>query len=388
MPGAAGPVIGRFCSAVDAGLRAIDLTLVTTAAEHAANAVLAGGRLFATGSEDFVSEAVVRGGGLMMVQALGDSVCRPGDAVLVGWTLGSGTAQQRCSDPELAVLLRSLSSTGALVVGIGPAESVGEVPRGSTAAGRWFHLNSCAPGLDGVADILADRHPYALHSLQNIALLWALTAELTAALTRHGEMPVFYQSVLVEGARKRNATHQAASMAKDRLSTQRVKGNAGPTKFEASHTVPPQPVGVLGGRYLAELRARLAALAAGATEPVAKAVALCVDARSRGHTLHTYLIGHFPVHQSGQPGDPKVLSVLTDGRHGELPSEEVREPMSSSSVAYYERSIITLPLRLRMRATADDEMSACSGIANESKARRCVLPCGVLQKAESVLRDL
>ena len=343
MPGAGRPVFGRFCSAVDAGLRAIDLTLVTAAAEHAANALMAGGRLFATGSEDFVSEAVVRGGGMMMVEALSD-VCRPGDVVLVGWTLGSGTTKHR-SDPELGLLLRSLNSTGALVVGIGPAESVDEAPRETTAAGRWFHLASLAPGLNDVADILVDRHPYALHSLQNIALLWALTAELTAALTRHGEMPVFYQSVLVEGARKRNAMHQADSMAKDRISTQRVKGSDGPAKLEATHTVPPQPPGVLGGRYLDELRARLATLAARCIEPVAKAVELCVDARSRGRTLHTYLIGHFPVHQSGKPGDPKVLSVLTDGRHGELPSEEVRA--HELIIHYdYERSISTYESRI------------------------------------------
>ena len=35
------------------------------------------------------------------------------------------------------------------------------------------------------------------------------------------------------------------------------------------------------------------------------------------------LIGHFPVHQTGRPGDPGVLTVLEDGRHGELPSEDV-----------------------------------------------------------------
>ena len=258
---ATSPVVTRLCHAVDAGLRELDLPLVTAAAERVATTVLAGGRLFATGSADFTSEAVVRGGGLMIVEPLaaGGGECGPGDAVLVGWTLECGSAEERS---ELGALLRSLASAGACVVGIGPAEAVDALPSGS-AAESFYHLPSRAPGLVIVAEALTGRHPYALHSLQNIALLWVLTAELTAALTRQGDMPVFWQSVLVEGARERNAAHEAAStarlIAEDGISTQRSEGNDGRARLEANHVVPPQPVGALGERYISELQARLAA---------------------------------------------------------------------------------------------------------------------------------
>jgi hypothetical protein len=127
-------------------------------------------------------------------------------------------------------------------------------------------------------------------------------------------MPVFWQSVLVEGARERNAAHEAASKAQiQQPSSIEMDDNDGPARLEATHTVPPQPAGALGEQYLAELRTRLARLASSAAQPIAEAAALCVAARARGNTAHTYLIGHFPVHQSGRPGDPMTLNVLEDG---------------------------------------------------------------------------
>ena len=274
---------------MDAGLRDIDVSRVAAAAESAASAVVAGGRLFVTGSADFVSEARVRGGGMMMVEELtgGSQACRANDVVLVGWTLEVETARQSA---DVEALLYSLSSTAACTIGIGPVAAVDTLPRGCAAGiHAFYHLPSRAPGLDGVADILAGGHPYALHSLQSIALLWVLTAELAAALTRRGEMAVFYQSVLVEGGRERNGEHEAASVARFN-----AKANSGPARLEASHTVPPQPAGKLGGRYVAELRARLAQMADRDAGPVAKAAALCADARSRGNTVHAYLIGTSP----------------------------------------------------------------------------------------------
>ncbi len=352
---------------MDAGLRDIDVSRVAAAAESAASAVVAGGRLFVTGSADFVSEARVRGGGMMMVEELtgGSQACRANDVVLVGWTLEVETARQSA---DVEALLYSLSSTAACTIGIGPVAAVDTLPRGCAAGiHAFYHLPSRAPGLDGVADILAGGHPYALHSLQSIALLWVLTAELAAALTRRGEMAVFYQSVLVEGGRERNGEHEAASVARFN-----AKANSGPARLEASHTVPPQPAGKLGGRYVAELRARLAQMADRDAGPVAKAAALCADARSRGNTVHAYLIGHFPVHQSGRPGDPKVLAVLNDGRHGELPSEEVRTLQS-----LFDKQDAVQLIR--------DSHSASTGVARKSSARRRFLPRGILSKAAGML---
>ena len=100
-------VVARLCGAVSAGLRDLAgdsmMLSVTTTADRVAQQVLAGGRLYAAGAVDFVSEAVVRGGGLMLVEpwtAAARVSCTPADIVLVGWT-GEESAE------ELGALLQS-----------------------------------------------------------------------------------------------------------------------------------------------------------------------------------------------------------------------------------------------------------------------------------------
>ena len=291
------PFVTRLCAAVADGLAAIDMPPLLAAASRVAAQLQDGGRLFAGGSADFVSEAVVRGGGLMIVEAWSaEAGCGPQDAVLVSWTGEE-------DDATRAELLGSLVRSGAAVVGVGPALPLG-LPA-DTPAGSFVHLVAGAPGLERVADALT--HPYPLTSLQSVATLWVFTAELVGALTRLGLMPCVYQSVLVDGARRRNDAHQQASGG----------------RFEPNdHRVPPQPPESLGAAFVADLTQRLGELGSTAASPIAAAATACAAARAKGGTLHAYLIGHFPVHQSGRPGDPGVLAVLEDGRHGELPSEE------------------------------------------------------------------
>eukprot|EP01043_Picozoa_sp_COSAG02_P084638 COSAG02_NODE_22435_length_753_cov_0.522936_1_plen_70_part_10 len=59
----------------------------------------------------------------------------------------------------------------------------------------------------------------------------------------------------------------ARPIAEDKITTTLVvERNSGPARFEASHAVPPQPAGVVGERYVTELRARIAALGNEAAE--------------------------------------------------------------------------------------------------------------------------
>ncbi len=265
---------------------------ITEAGEAVAERLVAGGDLFiASVRPDFVSEGIVRSGGLMMLRAYGpDTTLSPGDTVIFGW---SNTAPGQ----DLALLGR-LRESGAFVVGIGPA------PPGENSGAFLAHVDAfleSAPPLPPLPPGVVERfggEAYPLVSLQNLALLWAFTGEMVAALTRRGRMATMYQSVLVPGARERNARYRSH-------------------RFHEAHEVPPLPAGQVGGRYLEEIGGCLRALReeAPAIERVARA---CAEVRGRGNQVHAFLISHFPVYQWGAPGDPKFMQRL-EVMSGETP---------------------------------------------------------------------
>ena len=283
----------RLLGALLAGVEASRPVLppMALAGERVAALLLAGGRLFiASARPDFVSEGFVRSGGLMLLEECGANGAGPtaGDAVLVGWAN---------ADPEAeGALLQRLAGSGAYLVGIGPGPCAAE--RESTAALDTF-LESKPPL---PADVLSafDGASYPLISLQNLVLLWTFTGELVAALTRRGHMPALYQSVLVPGARQRNERR-------------------GQGRFEGDHRVPPIDPGQLGGTYLNRLGDCLRALASRETEAIEQVARAATAVLRQGRHIHAFLISHFPVHQWGAPGDPRLMCKLSQV-HGETPS--------------------------------------------------------------------
>ena len=281
----------NYLSALLAGVEGLRprLPAISEAADQVAGRLAADGRLLlASVRPDFASEGFIRSGGLMLAEEwTPETVLSPDDAVILGW---SGAPL----DQELE-LLRELCASGALIVGIGPASWAGA----DSQLGADLFLESAIPQSEAVTAPFGGEG-YPLISLQNLVVLWTFTGEIVAALTRIGRMPAMYQSVLVAGARERNA---------------RFVGS----RFHPTHQVPAIPPGQVGGDYLDAIGAILHALIEEETDTIDRVGAACAQVLNDGRVIHAGMISHFPVHQHGAPGDPLYMRRL--GRlDGESPS--------------------------------------------------------------------
>ena len=303
-----------YLEALLAGLEALGerLPAVSNAAGRIAARIEAGGRLFlASVRPDFTSEGHTRSGGLMLAEEwTPEKVLSSEDVVILGW---SGAPPQREWE-----LLQQLRSSGALVAAIGPAGWIWADPRPDD-----LFLDSSVPLREETTAPFGGE-AYPLTSLQNLLLLWVLTGEIVAALTRVGRMPAMYQSVLVPGARDRNARFADSP-------------------FHETHQVPAIPAGRLGGDYLDRMAAILRALIdeeAGAVETVG---AVCAEVLAAGGRVHAGLISHFPMYQLGAPGDPPYMRPLARLR-GESPrvaelEEKLRPGDLFFFLGYYRRPV-------------------------------------------------
>jgi uncharacterized phosphosugar-binding protein len=265
------------------------LSVISQAGEMAAQRLAAGGQLFIAGVRpDFVSEGMVRAGGLMLLKEY-----RPGaevsenDTVIVGGSLTS-------PEQDLA-LLKQLRETGASLIGVGPS-----LNKGFQQSVELWALDSSLPLPSAVVQRFGGAS-YPLVSLQNLVILWTLTGELVGALTRKGLMPTMYQSVAVPGARQRNAQFS-------------------PHRFHPHHSVEPIDEGELGCGYLDALDGCFHRLRDEETEAIERVAEVCVKVKAAGHHNYASLISHFPVYQAGAPGDPKLICPLTP-MSGETPSD-------------------------------------------------------------------
>ncbi|NLF16942.1 MAG: hypothetical protein GX595_06755, partial [Lentisphaerae bacterium] len=242
------------------------------AAAAAAERFLAGGTLWVTGSiPRFDIEWLGRAGGLMAVRALREvSAVQPGDVVVYGSRDGAAAAD--------AAWLRPLRERGAMVVVFAPqdaAAAMGTVADACLTAG----MASTTPRRGEALAVMA------------MADLWAFTGDLAAACSRAGRWPVFWQSVMVPGARERNA---------------RFRG----TTWHEGVAVPPQAPGALGERYLAGIAADLDGLRSQEDRLVA-AGAVVRSAWSGGRTVFHANLGHFEPVRLLDAEPPRALRVLT-----------------------------------------------------------------------------
>lgn len=268
-----------------------DMPKIVAMAEIVASRLIEGGESYiASVRPDFTSEGFIRSGGLMMLKEYqADQKMSAKDVVIVGWT------DTECDETER--LVTDIKSTGAFVVGIGSACGIlgDEVDA--------FLENRMDLADEIVVPFWGATYPFV--SVQNLVLLWAFTGELVAALTRQGYMAAMFQSVLVPGARQRNA-------------------DIGSFRFHTTHTVLPVSPELLGNGYIDKIQACLRRVCDQEIEAIKKVAQACVDVRQRGHSIYAYLISHFPVHQAGAPGDPKFMIPLKVLR-GETPDESELE---------------------------------------------------------------
>ena len=265
------------------------LSAISEVADQVAGRLATDGRLLlASVRPDFTSEGFVRSGGLMLAEEwTPETTLSPNDAVILGW---SGAPP----DQELE-LLQDLRASGALIVGIGPASWAGA----DSALGADLFLESEIP-LSEVVTAPFGGEGYPLISLQNLVVLWTFTGEIVAALTRVGRMPAMYQSVLVAGARDRNAQFVGS-------------------RFHQTHQVPAMPIGQVGGDYLDAIGAILRALIEEEARVIERVGAVCAQVLNDGCVIHVGMISHFPVYQHGAPGDPLYMRRLAR-LDGESPS--------------------------------------------------------------------
>ena len=281
------------------------LPVISEAADQVAGHLAAGGRLLlASARPDFTSEGFVRSGGLMLAEEWRPHTrLAPDDTVILGW---SGAPP----DQELE-LLRDLRASGALIVGIGPAAWAGA----DSALGAGLFLESSLPLPEAVTAPFGGEG-YPLISLQNLVVLWAFTGEIVAALTRIGRMPAMYQSVLVAGARDRNAQFVGS-------------------RFHHTHQVPAMPPGQVGGDYLDAIGAILRALIEEEARAIERVGAVCAEVFDAGRVIHAGMISHFPVHQHGAPGDPLYMRRL-GALDGESPSSaELERELQSGDLFFF-----------------------------------------------------
>ena len=280
-----------YLSALLAGVEGLRprLSAISEAADQVAGRLVADGRLLlASARPDFTSEGFIRSGGLMLAEEwTPETRLSPDDVVILGWSGAS-------PDEELA-LLQDLRTSGALIVGIGPASWAGA----DAQLGADLFLESEISLSEAVTAPFGGEG-YPLISLQNLVVLWTFTGEIVAALARIGRMPAMYQSVLVAGARDRNARFADS-------------------RFHQTHQVSAIPPGQVGEDYLDAIGAILRALIEEETEAIDRVGAVCAQVLNDGRVIHAGMISHFPVYQHGAPGDPLYMRLL--GRlDGESPS--------------------------------------------------------------------
>ncbi len=283
------PFSQRYFDALLTGMKEArkGLPQITEAGETVAERLVAGGELFiASVRPDFVSEGVVRAGGLMLLKEYTPTApLSDRDTVIVGW---SNTTPEK----DLA-LLQQLHQTGAFVIGVGPPAAIELL----TDVNVFLESSLSLPP---TVTSHFSGESYPLISLQNLVVLWTFTGEMVAALTRLGCMATMYQSVLVPGARERNA---------------KFHGH----RFHEKHSVPPISPGRLGRGYLEEIEKCLRALRDAEVATIEKVAQVCSKVRESGHHIYASLISHFPVYQFGAPGDPKWMRPL-ERLSGETPS--------------------------------------------------------------------
>ena len=278
---------------------------ISEAADQVAGRLVGDGRLLlASARPDFTSEGFIRSGGLMLAEEWKpETRLSPNDVVILGW---SGAPP----DQELE-LLWDLRASGALIVGIGPVSWAGA----DSQVGADLFLESSLPLTRAVTAPFGGEG-YPLISLQNLVVLWTFTGEIVAALTRSGRMPAMYQSVLVAGARDRNA---------------RFVGS----RFHQTHRVPAMPPGQVGGDYLDAIGAILRTLIEEETEAIDRVGAVCAQVLNAGRVIHAGMISHFPVYQHGAPGDPLYMRRLAR-LDGESPSvAELERELESGDLFFF-----------------------------------------------------
>jgi len=243
------------------------LPAITASAEKAAKLFVAGGDIYADGSqEQFDVEARNRAGGLMALKWLpnnqGDTPAG-GDVVLYG-------VRGKFTEEDLKKIGR-WRADGVYVVVFGTKELLKQ----GKAGPRVIIDSGKMPGLR--VDAGGERKLVPVDTVINTINLWVWTGELASACTRLGKMPVYYQSYSRPGGIARARKYSGK-------------------RFHDDLEIRPIAPGVLGRGYLANVSKYLAAFNRTELPKLRKAARWLRDTESKDFAA-TITIGHlFPGH--------------------------------------------------------------------------------------------
>lgn len=219
---------------------------VVEAAEATAAALGEGGQFWLGGHPALVSEFSGRAGGLMVLKPLRLEAVKAGDAVFYA----SGGRDDL--DEQVALL-----ASGATIIWAG----AGTGPDGG--------LQLPVPGGDTLSP-----------TLSGAAAGWVYLAEVIAALTRHGRMPVLYETIGGYGGYQRIAAFDAKGI-----------------YWHETHLVPPVPPATLGPIYIAAVTACLERVDREMGPRLAQIGRQVAEARAGGHRTIMYSMGHLFPHE-------------------------------------------------------------------------------------------
>ena len=223
--------VGKECKAME------------PSAQDAATRLVAGGKLWAAGNLQFVSELCGRAGGLMLIQPLGDATPGADDVVMYG-------AEQA------AALGDATAESGAHIVAFGESDVLGATARFSGHA-REHNISP---------------------TLSSIIPAWTYTGILIKSCARMGKMPVTYETIGLPGGYPRIQQYQAKGI------------------FWIDYTPDPSdtsPASDLGAAFAHDVAATLRRVEKEERARLDQAGQWAAQSLKNGKTVYMYCMGHF-----------------------------------------------------------------------------------------------
>jgi len=256
-----------------------NMPTITAAAEAAAERYLAGGELDIYWPQGWPgqgpqSELTGRSGGLIdlgwlpvnprPVDASRPSDERSNDVAIVGW--------QRAPQTNEAARIEAYRERGVTFVGFGPS-GLPELAECEALCDYWIDTGF---GTDDRAIVLPDgRRVGRANALANTLGGWTFMAEFVAALTRRGKMPPLYKAMLWKDTWDEWATLYR-----------------GTKRYHDDLFVPPLDPGVLGNRFLDQMRWHFRTFGNTQLDEVRKAAQLIVEEHAKGKKTVVTIAGH------------------------------------------------------------------------------------------------
>jgi hypothetical protein len=279
----------QYQNAALAGCDAVEKNLpeITRVAEIVATRYMAGGAItWPWNGQSLQQEMIGRSGGMMHFGPDRDWKDRDaaGNAqniILMGWDRAPGAG-------DLAEL-QKLKAAGAFLISFGPRD-LPELKEHVAISDAWFDTGFGAD--DRVVAVPLNARFGRVNVLMNMLNGWTFEAELVAALTRRGKMPVMYQSYMVPEAHDWEKKHTGK-------------------QFHDNLTVAPVAPGVLGRALLKEVRDNIHRFRTRQNGNVAKAVKMILAENKAGRKTVVASMGHAPWTYLGK-GEETLWSIPID----------------------------------------------------------------------------